>query len=237
MVRKGAAPGLILVFFPVRFRKHATVSWVRVTALARKIRVCLSPPMQTSNTQRLKSFHMMISFAACFVAGTVIFTVLSWSQSAPPGRTKLDLPVEFSKYKGWAPLLGSPHAVPLDLWLRCMAPTQADWARARQKYGPHTEHYIQVYGNQAATKALGPKARRFPTGAVIAKEKVAESPGGDAEGVAFMVKRGAPQFAKTDGWEFVYYPQSGDSRVTHEHCAGCHEAAESTDWVFGHYPR
>lgn len=194
--------------------------------------------MQTSKTRRLKPSHVMISLAAFLVASaTVTFAALSRTQSPPSGRTKLDLPVEFSKYKGWTSLLGSPHAVPLDLWLRCMAPTQADWARARQKYGPHTEHYVQVYGNQVATKAFGLKARHFPTGAVIVKEKLVESPGGDAEGVAFMVKRGTPQFAKTDGWEFVYYPQSGDSRGTHEHCAGCHQSAASMDWVFGQYPR
>lgn len=194
--------------------------------------------MQISSTWRIKPFHVAIVFMACLIAsGTIGFTVLSWSQSKPSVRTKLNLPVEFSKYKEWTPLHTSPYAVPLDLYLRCMAPTQADWARARQKYGPHSEHYVQVYGNQVAIKALGAKARHFPTGTVIAKEKLAESPDGDAEGVAFMVKRGTPQFAKTEGWEFIYYPQSGDSSRTHEHCAGCHQTAASTDYVFGQYPR
>ena len=91
--------------------------------------------------------------------------------------------------------------------------------------------------NQTATKGFGRKARHFPIGAVIAKEKLADSSDGNAEGVAFMAKRGTPQFAKTEGWEFVYYPQFGDSRRTHEHCAGCHQAAASTDYVFGQYPR
>jgi hypothetical protein len=194
--------------------------------------------MQISSMWRIKPFHVAIVFMAClFASGTIGFTVLSRSQSKPSVRTKLNLPVEFSKYKEWTPLHTSPYAVPLDLYLRCMAPTQADWARARQKYGPHSEHYVQVYGNQVAIKALGAKARLFPTGTVIAKEKLAESPDGDAEGVAFTVKRGTPQFAKTEGWEFIYYPQSGDPSRTHEHCAGCHQTAASTDYVFGQYPR
>ena len=193
--------------------------------------------MQTSNARRLKPLHVAISVVACLVAaGTSVFTVFSWSQAVPSGRAKLNLPAEFSKYKEWTPLHTSPIAVPLYLWTLCIAPTQADWARARQKYGPHNEHYIQVYGNQMAMQAFGRKARHFLTGAVIAKEKL-ESPNGDAEGVAFMIKRGTPQFAKTDGWEFIYYPQSGDSGRTQEHCAECHQAAASTDYVFGQYPR
>jgi hypothetical protein len=48
-----------------------------------------------------------------------------------------------------------------------------------------------------------------------------------------MIKRGTPQFTKSGGWEFVFYPRSGDSRRTQEACAGCHRAAASTDYVFG----
>lgn len=193
--------------------------------------------MQTSNTRRLKPFHTAISLTACLVVSVTITTVLLSSQPLPSGRSKLSLPAEFSNYRKWTALHSSPYAVPLDLYLRCMAPTQADWARARQKYGPHTENFVQVYGNQAAMQAFGPKARHFLIGAVIAKEKLGESPDGDAEGVAFMVKRGTPQFARTGGWEFIYYPQSGDSGRTQEHCAECHQTAASTDYVFGQYPR
>lgn len=194
--------------------------------------------MQTPSTRSIKPFHVAVLFAALLVvSGTIVLRVFSRSQPLPSGRTKLNLPVEFSRYKDWTPLHTSPYAVPLDLYLRCMAPTQADWARARQKYGPHTEHYIQVYGNQVAMQAFGSKAGYFLTGAVIAKEKLAESSDSDVEGVAFMIKRGTPQFAKTGGWEFIYYPQSGDPGRTQEHCAECHGGAASTDYVFGKYPQ
>jgi hypothetical protein len=70
---------------------------------------------------------------------------------------------------------------------------------------------------------------------VIAKEKILDLPEGTVAGVAFMIKRATPQFASTGGWEFAYYPRSGDSAST-QGCSGCHQGAASTDYVFGHYP-
>jgi hypothetical protein len=123
--------------------------------------------------------------------------------------------------------------VPLDLWIRCVLPTPTDWTQAREKYGPHTEHYIQVYANQIATQTLRQgKGGPFPIGAVIAKEKLMNSPQG---AVAFMIKRGTPQFASTGGWVFAYYPRSGDS-ASIQACATCHRSAAPKDYVFGEYP-
>jgi len=117
-----------------------------------------------------------------------------------------------------------------------MAPPPKDWAQAREKYGPHTGHYIQVYGNLVATEALlKGNAAHFPSGAVIAKEKLMDSPQGTVAGVAFMIKRDTSQFANTGGWEFAYYPRSGDSAST-QACAACHLSAASQDYVFGQYP-
>jgi hypothetical protein len=116
-----------------------------------------------------------------------------------------------------------------------MAPAPADWAQAREKHGPHTEHYIQVYANPVATQTFGKgKGRLFPAGAVIVKEKLMDSQGAVA-GVAFMMKRGTPQFANTGGWEFAYYPRSGDS-ASLKACADCHRSAASKDYIFGQYP-
>lgn len=123
--------------------------------------------------------------------------------------------------------------MPLELWIRCVAPTSTDWTQAREKYGPHTEHYIQVYANQTPAQTLRQgKAGLFLTGALIAKEKLMDSPQGTVAGVAFMIKRGTPQFASTGGWEFAYYPRSGDS-ASIQACATCHCSAASKDYVFG----
>lgn len=109
-------------------------------------------------------------------------------------------------------------------------------ASAGEIRSSHTEHYIQVYANQIAAQTLrGGKAGLFPAGAVIAKEKLMDSPQGTVAGVAFMIKRRTPQFSNTGGWEFAYYPRSGDS-ASIQACATCHRSAASKDYVFGQYP-
>jgi len=155
-----------------------------------------------------------------------------------PPEHGLGLPQELRLYRDWPQLLRSPYQVPVQLWIRCMAPTAADWEKARRTYGPHTERYIRVYANAAAaTAASSENARHFPVGAVLAKEKLLGSPHGSVEGVAFMTKRPKAAFPETNGWEFSYFPDSSDMRRTHESCASCHRSAASTDFVFGKYPR
>jgi mono/diheme cytochrome c family protein len=97
-------------------------------------------------------------------------------------------------------------------------------------------HYIQVYANQVANQTLRQgKGGPFLIGAVIAKEKLLYSPQGIVAGLAFMIKRGTRQFASTGGWEFAYYPESGES-ASIQACATCHRSAASKDYVFGQYP-
>lgn len=170
--------------------------------------------------------------------GALMCIAALWASPARSGQERLSLPSELAKYREWSQLLKSPYQVPLELWMRCMAPTPADWTRAEEKYGPHTKRYIRVYGNQVAAQSLlAAEKLSLAPGAIIAKEKFTESPHGRAEGVAFMVKRDRSLFPETGGWEFMYYPASNDKRRTHESCAGCHRAAASTDYVFGQYPR
>ena len=172
------------------------------------------------------------------VLGAITVAAVLWSWPLRPEPDEIALPTDLAKYREWTQLLKSPYQVPMELWIRCTAPTRGDWERAREKYGPHTEHYIRVYGNQAVTQALASHERQpFPLRSVVAKEKFAGSPHGRAEGVAFMIKRETSQFPESAGWQFVYYPASGEARRTHEACAGCHRAAASTDYVFGQYPR
>jgi len=152
--------------------------------------------------------------------------------------SRLGLPAEFAGYSQWTQLLKSPYQVPFEIWVLCRVPTPADFAAQRPKYGPHTERFIRVYGNPAAVAAVSQREERpFPPGAVIAKEKLSGSPHGRPEGVAFMVKRKEAQFPKTAGWEFLYFPSSGDVQRTHEACASCHSSAAGKDYVFGQYPR
>jgi hypothetical protein len=148
----------------------------------------------------------------------------------------LKLPADLANYKEWKTLLESPKPVPLALWIQCIAPTPVDWSKAKEKYGPHSDHYIQVYANQIASQTLlRGKGGTFPTGAVIAKEKLMDSSTGTVVGAAFMIKRSEPKFASTGGWEFSYYPRSDDTASMQE-CGNCHRAVASRDYVFSPYP-
>jgi Cytochrome P460 len=167
---------------------------------------------------------------ACAVGLTAI------DSDSPTQQAKL--PEEVRSYRDWPQLLKSPHQVPIELWIRCVAPTAADWASARQKYGPHSERYIRVYGNQATANAVAvAKAQPLPVGAVLVKEKFLGSPHGAPEGVAFLIKRGPGAFPEAGGWEFGYFPDAGDPRLTQQACAACHRSAAAADFVFGKYPR
>lgn len=172
--------------------------------------------------------------AALIVCGLVGADLL-WPGQVRSVADKLNLPGDLAKYNEWKTLLQSPSPVPLELWIRCMAPpTPTDWDQAREKYGPHTAHYIQIYANQIATQSLrNSNAGPFLTGAVIAKEKIMDAPQGAVAGVAFMIKRGTPQFAGSGGWEFAYYPRSRDA-ASIATCVTCHRSA-SKGYVFGQY--
>jgi mono/diheme cytochrome c family protein len=190
--------------------------------------------MKGSSLLRIKPIAraLVLALIACGLIGADLL----WPGQLRSVPDQLNLPADLAKYKEWRALLQSPAPVPLELWIRCMAPTPTDWTQAREKYGPHTEHYIQVYANQIATQTLRKgKATRFLTGAMIAKEKLTDSPQGTVAGVAFMIKRGTSQFASTGGWEFAYYPRAGDS-ASLKACATCHRSAASKGYVFGRYP-
>jgi Cytochrome P460 len=173
---------------------------------------------------------------AFLVACALVGAYLLWPEPLRSAPDQLNLPATLAKYTEWTALLKSPSPVPLELWIRCVAPTPTDLEQAREKYGPHNDHYIQVYANRIATQTiLKGKSGLFQTGAVISKEKLMNSPKGTVVGVAFMIKRNTAQFASTGGWEFAYYPRSGDSESI-QGCATCHRSVASNDYVFGHYP-
>ena len=51
-----------------------------------------------------------------------------------------------------------------------------------------------------------------------------------------MIKRAGPKFQSTGGWEFLFYPSSGDKTKTHQACAACHQGVAARDYLFGDYP-
>jgi hypothetical protein len=169
--------------------------------------------------------------------GTLLILALTAVSKSGARNVDLGLPPALAGYREWTQLINVPYEVPLELWVRCVAPTPKDWETARAKYGPHTERFIQVYGNAASSRSLAENKRPFPIGTVIAKEKLSGFPHGSPDGVAFMVKREAARFPDSGGWEFLYFPSDGEPRATHKACASCHKAARSRDYLFGGYPK
>jgi cytochrome P460 len=151
------------------------------------------------------------------------------------------LPPALAGYREWGSLLKEPQEVPYELSILCGRPTPQQVEAAKKRHGPHFGYFIEVYANPAAKAALqGESAKALPEGAVIAKEKLRwVEPGKPMErdGVAFMVKRGGPQFARSGGWEFLFFPAGkGSAARTQQACAACHQAAAERDYVMGRYP-
>ena len=145
----------------------------------------------------------------------------------------MQLPKEFTEYRRWAHLLKQPMGVPIDLWLRCMAPTEEAWRRASKTHGPHNQRLIQVYANPLAYPAIRDPKQEFPTGAILVKEKLTGVENAPPAGVAIMIKRNTRQFASSGGGGFLYFPSNNEKGV-HESCAGCHAGPPRR--VFGTYP-
>lgn len=175
---------------------------------------------------------MINRFAIALVLGLAV------SSSQAPGNKpqQMDLPRELAEYRRWPQLLKVPYQVPLELYVRCVIPRPEDWNEARKQYGPHTETFIRVYGNELATEAFK-KKRELPVGSIIAKEKYQGVPQGSADGVGFMVKTKISDFPESGGWQFLYYPAHRNHSSDQSACAPCHQAAKASDHVFGKYPR
>jgi hypothetical protein len=160
-------------------------------------------------------------------------TALARGIAEPP-----QLPPELSGYAEWKALLTEPAPVPVELWIRCVAPSAGDWQAAEESHGPHTQRFIQVYANRVAAAALPIRGEgTFPVGSILAKEKRLSGPDGLVDGVGFMIKRPVDSAPHSGGWEFLYYPEGQHALATHEACVACHRGAVSSDYVFGRYPQ
>ena len=137
---------------------------------------------------------------------------LSVGLASSAGQARLTLPNELVNYREWTQLLKEPHVVPFELWVRCVASTPGELTAAREKYGPHAERFIRVYGNGLAEESLRRGGTRFRAGSVIVKEKLAGEPHGEANGVVHGQTE-LPPFLGTGGWEFLYFPASPTRRA------------------------
>jgi hypothetical protein len=149
------------------------------------------------------------------------------------GDDAVVLPADLAGYRFWSSPTKEPVAVPAYLWNMCAIPTATHRAEAMKEHGPHAARLIRVYANPAAAAELPRRQHRFPAGSVIAKDKLGAMADDLPQGVAFMLKRNEPRLRETGGWEFRFYPETGDAKATHQACAACHRGAKRGDYVFG----
>ena len=162
-------------------------------------------------------------------------TSATQAAGAPAADSRSGLPKEFAGYRAWGPMLKAPKLLPLEVWVRCIPMSDAEWKTAAKKYGPHIPRAIQVYGNPSAVPALRGSGQGFPTGSVIIKEKEALESKGLPLAVAVMVKRDTEAFKESGGWEFLYFPTPKPAAAT-ESCVSCHRLANPRTFVAGDYP-
>jgi len=144
------------------------------------------------------------------------------------------LPEDLARYREWSSPTKEPVAVPDWLWRQCDYVRPEQRAEAIRAHGPHSERLIRVYTNLPAREELARATpHRFPVGSAIAKDKLGSMSDKTPTAVAFMVKRGGARFRDTGGWEFLFYPQPGDTESLHRACAACHRGAQGGDYVFG----
>jgi hypothetical protein len=142
----------------------------------------------------------------------------------------IGIPQALSMFRTWKKLTSEPQLVPYVVATACAIPTPAETLK---RHGLHANRWIMVYANPVASAALADNGgAQFPVGAIIAKEKTTGS--GATEGVAFMVKHRAGEFAASDGWEFLYYPVSGRA-ANYDGCINCHKSGGKKDYVFAAY--
>ncbi|MEP6903770.1 MAG: cytochrome P460 family protein [Actinomycetota bacterium] len=106
---------------------------------------------------------------------------------------------------------------------------------------PHekgNQTFARVFANELAASEIYKDAPRFPTGAIIVREKLLNAEDPKPELVTVMVKREKGFNAKTGDWEYLVIEgglEKIKQRETVGNCSKCHAQAEQTDFVFKTY--
>ena len=139
----------------------------------------------------------------------------------------------------------TPEPVPVnpELARMCAPPTRTTLAELSATHGPHAGAFVSIFMNDAAAEAFRSRARTYPVGAVVVKEKVKTAhrdrdagarPARPHDGVGGMIKR-APGYDPAHGdWEYFYFEDV--TEIEHGRigsCVRCHAGAAGTDHVFG----
>lgn len=152
-------------------------------------------------------------------------------------------------YKRLNSMTKEPVFVDEDLALLCRHVQQVEVEEARKFNGPHAHTTIVIYMNGSAAEAFQKRARAYPVGAVIVKEKtgmpydIQDSKGQKTrtqtrDGVGGMIKRAQGYDPDHGDWEYFYFENAAkieSGKIAS--CIRCHEGAARTDRVFGDWAR
>src|SRR5689334_19903497 len=119
-------------------------------------------------------------------------------------KSTLGIPDSLANYRSWTAVPPGPQLLPSDLSTQCLAITNAEKQKISRERGPQANVWGAVFANQTAWAAFKAKGD-FAPGSIIVKEKSRDR-SGKPDGVAFMIKHGKGEFARSGGWEFRYYP-------------------------------
>lgn len=58
-----------------------------------------------------------------FMGALAVVMILGQPTVPAESAARLELPADLAGYRRWTQLIKVPYAVPMELWIRCMAPT------------------------------------------------------------------------------------------------------------------
>lgn len=180
-----------------------------------------------------------LPYMLALVLGVIMGVWVTRSRSERLSEEVLTPEKVLSNYARYVCLTPKNYQVDEGLLMLCRGANQEDVKQAEKATGPHAYAEVRVLMDKTAESALKSKAKVFPVGAVVVKEKVAhqypylENPPRRFSGVTGMIKR-APGYAPQNGdWEYFIQeagmPLEKGKIVT---CIGCHQKAPGPDHLF-----
>lgn len=162
--------------------------------------------------------------AGIFAAGLMII------HAAPQPAGLSDL---ISGYRSWHKVNPVPINMSAQVSMLCIGPPS--W---NTPPNPHDPKFFTVYVNPIGERAmLAAGTTRFPSGAVIVKEKLASRKATTPELLTVMVKRDKGFDSKNGDWEY-FTADGGAKRTSQDNkalCQSCHAKDKDDDFVFRSY--
>jgi len=172
-----------------------------------------------------------------------VLGVASLAGCRPPASpTTAPALVEPAVFATWPRVTERPLRVSAELSMLCTAlpprrSPERNAAAAGQR-DPHAEYSIVVRVSPDGVAAYR-EGRALPAGAVVVKEKYADaSASGPLQAYGVMIKRAAGFAPRGGDWEYAYAaldPERVMARGRLAGCAGCHESARRSDYLFRTY--